>query len=325
MSAPALPPVDRQIAEYLDRLRDVLPSREAPAVVAEVSALIDDRLEAGGDAAPTPEAARRALEALGSPEALASSLVGGGTTIDLATRRAFSRMLAVVFAAHLLLAIVLTVIGRDATLIPGLVSALPREGWLGVLMGVASIFLVDVGLLVVLFALFGRRRSPEILHRLQLRMPVRRRDAVASVVLLALIALIVNVPSFRDAIFSIGGEEGRVPILAPEVVSLVPAVDAVLFLFALRLVLQLVAGGERLESVAVDGLAALSGAAFCVLLMTRAQLVVLPTSAGLSESQARLFSDLILRVVMVVGFVASLLLVTRFAKRCLRVRQLLAG
>ena len=325
MSAPPLPSVDRQVADYLDRLRDVLPRREAPDVVAEVSALISDRLEADGGAAATPEAARRALMALGSPESLASSLVGGGTTIDLATRRAFTRMLAVVFAAHLLLAIVLTVIGRDATLVPGLVSALPREGWLGVLLGVASVFLVDVGLLVVLFALFGRRRSPEILQRLQLRMPVRRRDAIASIVLLGLVAVLANVPTFRDALFSIGGDAGRVPILAPDVVALLPAADAVLFLFALRLALQILAGGERVESVAVDGLAALAGAAFCVLLMTRTQLVELPTSAGLSASQARLFSDLILRVVMVVCFVASLILVTRFAKRCLRLRQLLAG
>jgi len=325
MSAPSLPPVDRQIADYLDRLRDVLPTREAPAVLAEVSALISDRLESDGAAEATPEAARRALAALGSPESLASSLVGGGTTIDLATRRAFTRMLAVVFAAHLLLAIILTVIGREATLVPGLVAALPREGWLGVLLGVVSIFLVDVGLLVVLFGLFGRRRSPEILHRLQLRMPVRRRDAIASLVLLGLVAVIANVPAFRDALFSIGGGEGRVAILAPEVVSLLPAADAVLFLFALRLVLQIVAGGERIESVAVDGLASLAGAAFCVLLMTRNQLVTLPTSAGLSESQARLFADLILRVVMVVGFVASLLLVVRFAKRGLRLRQMLAG
>ncbi len=325
MSAPTPTSADRQVADYLERLRDVLPSHEAKGVLAEVSALISDRLEADGGPAASPEAARRALAALGTPESLATSLVGGGTTIDLASRRAFTRMLAVVFAAHLLLAIVLTVIARDATLVPGLVSALPREGWLGVLLGVASIFLVDVGLLVVLFALFGRNRSSEILQRLKLRMPVRRRDAIASLVLLGLVAIIANVPSFRDGLFSIGGDAGRVPILAPEVVSLLPAADAVLLLFALRFVLQIAAGGERIASVAADGLASLAGAAFCVLLMTRTQLVRLPASAGLSEAQARLFSDLILRVVMVVGFVASLLLVTRFAKRCLRLRQLLVG
>lgn len=324
MSSTALPAAELLVADYLDRLRDVLPQTTAPSVVAEVRALIEDRLEDAGPDAPTPENARRALDALGSPEALASSLVGGGTVVDLATRRAFTRMLAVVFAGHLLLSIVLTVIGADATLVPGLVSALPRGGWLATGFGVAATFLLDAGLLGVLFAFFGRRRSPEILQRLQLRMPVGRRDAAGSLVLLALVAMLANVPRFRDALFSIGSGGDRTPVLAPDLLELVPAFDVVLVLFAIRFAIQLRAGGERLEGVAADGLASLAGAGFCVLLMTRNQLVQIPSSVGLSEGAAGLFSDLILRVTLLVGFVASLLLVSRFAKRCLRLRQLAA-
>jgi hypothetical protein len=325
MNAPVLPAADVQVAEYLERLRDVLPAREAPGVLVEVTALIADRLESSGEGVPTPEHAQAALLALGSPEALASSLVGGETTIDLATRRAFTRMLAVVFAGHLLLAIILTVVGRDATLLPGLVSALPREGLLATLGGVAGIFLLDAGLLGVIFVFFGRRRSPDILHRLRLRMPVRRRDALASLVLLCLVATLVNVAGFRDALFSVGGDAGRSPILAPDLLELIPAANVVLALFAVRFGLQLIAGGERVASVAADGVASLAGAAFCVLLMTRSQLVQLPATAGLSEGAAGLFSGLIARVVLVVGFVASLLLVTRFVKRSLRLKQLLAA
>ncbi len=326
MSTTPLADAETQVAEYLERLRDVLPAREAPSVLAEVTALIEDRLESQAtEGKPaTPESAHAALAALGSPEALASSLVGGGTTIDLATRRAFTRMLAVVFGGHLLLSIILTVIGRGSTLIPGLVSALPREGLLATLSGVAGVFLLDAGLLGVVFALFGRRRSPEILHRLQLKMPVRRRDAVASLVLLALVVLLVNVPKFRDALFSVGGDTARTPILAPDLLDLIPAADAVFFLFGLRFALQLASGTERIDSVAADGLASLAGAGFCVLLMTRHQLVELPATEGLSEGAAALFSGLISRVVLIVSFVASLLLMTRFVKRCLRLRQLLA-
>jgi hypothetical protein len=324
MNIRTLPTAEAQVADYLDRLRDVLPSRAANGVLAEVTALIEDRMESEAQGAPTPEVAHTALQALGSPEALASSLVGGGTTIDLATRRAFTRMLAVVFGGHLLLSVILTVIGGGSTLVPGLVSALPREGLLATVCGIGGVFLLDVGLLGVVFALFGRRRSPEILHRLQLRMPVRRRDAMASLVLLALVAVIANVPTFRDALFSVGGDAGRTPILAPDLVDLIPAADAVFFLFALRFAVQLTSGTERAVGVAADGLASLGGAVFCVLLMTRNQLVQLPTSVGLSEGAATLFSNLISRVVLVVSFVASLMMMTRFVKRCLRLRQLIS-
>lgn len=325
MSATALPSADRQVAEYLERLRDMLPARDARGVLAEVTALIEDRLESECAGTPTPEGARTALRALGSPEALASSLVGGATTIDLATRRAFTRMLAVVFAGHLLLEIILTVIGRDSTLVPGLVSALPREGLFATLCGVVGVFFLDVGFLGVVFVFFGRRRSPEILHRLHLRMPVRRRDALASLVLLGLVALLINVSAVRDALFSVGGDAGRSPILAPDLLDLIPAADAVLMLFAVRFGLQLISGGERVGSLVADGLASLGGAGFCVLLMTRNQLVQLPATAGLSESATILFSGLISRVVLIVSFVASLLLVTRFVKRGLRLKQLLTA
>jgi hypothetical protein len=324
MSTSVLPPPASQVADYLDRLRDMLPPREVRGVLAEVTALIEDRLESESEGPPTPEGTRAALRALGSPEALAASLAGDGSTIDLATRRAFTRMLAVVFAGHLLLAIILTVIGRGSTLVPGLVTALPREGLLATLCGVAGVFLSDVGLLGVVFALFGRRRAPEILLRLPLRMPVRRRDTLASLVLLVLVALLVNLPAFRDALFAVGGDAGRTPILAPDVLELIPVVDAVLFLFALRFVLQLASGTERVASVAADGLASLAGAVFCVLLMTRNELVQLPVTEGLGQHAVTLFAGLISRVVLVVSFVTSLLLVTRFVKRCLRIRQLVA-
>lgn len=325
MSRTTLPTPDAQVADYLERLRDVLPPREASTVLAEVSALIDDRLDAEArSGGATPEGAERALMALGSPESLATSLVGGGTTIDLATRRAFGRMLAVLFAGHLLVSIILTVVGRESKLIPGFVTALPQDGWFATAAGLGSIFFLDAGILGVVFALFGRRRSPAILQRLRLRMPVRRRDAVSSLVLLTLVAVLANVATFRDALFSIGAAESRTTILAPELLDLLPAANGVIALFALRFLLQVISGTERVESVAVDGVASLAGAAFCVLVMTRNQLVRFPTSAGLPEASANLFSDLILRVVLVVGFVASLLLVTRFVKRCLRLRQLVA-
>ncbi len=320
----AVPPRSSATEAYLDRLREVLPASRAAEVVREVEALIGDRLEQDPEGPGSPGAADRALAALGTPEALASSLAGGQVVLDLATRRAFTRMLTVVFAAHLLLSIVLTVIAPDASLVPGLVGALPRSPWVATASAVLGVFLVDVGALLVLFRLLGARRAPGLLHGLPLRMPVRRRDAVLSLVLLALLALILNVPDLRDRILAVGIGEERSPVLAPSVTALTLAADAVLILFAVRHLLLLVSGVERVEGVVLDAMASLAGAILSVLLMTREELVRIPPSSGLTEAQAAVFADLLFRVVFVVCLVAAILLVMRFARRVLRVRQLLA-
>ena len=323
MSSPVnAPPASPQIDAYLERLRDALPDAQADLVVAEVSGLIEDRLEQEG---PGPESTARALAALGPPETLANALRGGhAVSIDVATRRAFTRMLAVAFAGHLLLSIVLTVVGSGATLLPGLVGALPHGSWMGVVLGVLGIFFVDVGFLAVLFALLGRDRVPAILHHLRLEMPGSRRDAGLALVLVALLAVLLNVSTFRDALFAVGGQDHRSPILADAVVSLLPMADVVLGLFALRHVLILGTGRERVGGLLVDALASLAGAVLAGLVMTRDELVRIPASVGLTTAQAEVFSDLLFRVVFVVGFVASLLLIARFVKRLLRIRQILA-
>ena len=319
----AVPPRSPAIDRYLDRLRDVLPAARAAEVVREVEALIEDHIEQDPDGAASAGAADRALAALGPPETLASALSGETVVIDLATRRAYTRMLTVVFAAHLLLCIILTVIAPGSDLIPGLVGALPRTPWGATLTSVLALFFVDAGALLVFFRLLGTRRAPGLLRGLPLQVPVRRRDAALSLVLLGLLAVILNVPSLRDQILAVGVGEDRSPVLAPAVTALTLAADAVLILFAVRHLLLLLTGVERVQGVVLDALASLAGAILAVLLMTRDELVRIPASSGLTEAQAAVFADLLFRVVFVVLLVAAILLVMRFARRMLRVRQLL--
>lgn len=316
-------PVQRTISDYLDRLRDLLPPERREEIVREVGSLIDERLEADGGEAATPEAVRRALDALGSPQALATSLAGGGLLVEGATRRAFGRALGVVFAGHLLLAIVLTVLGSGAAFVPGLVGALPRDSWGATILGVLGVFFVDAGFLLVLFTLLGQRRAPVILERLRLSAPGSRRDAAMTLVLLALVALLVHVPALRDVLFAVGDRSSRAPILSAEVLALLPAADAMLAGFALAAAAVLAAGRETVWSVLADALGSLAGAVFCVLLITRPEIVRFPSSSGLSEEQARTFADLLLRVVAVVGLVSGILLAARFVRRGLRVREIL--
>ncbi len=171
----------------------MLPTRQAASILAEVSALIDDRVELEGGA-DVPGAVDRALAAVGPPERLAAALTGEAVSGDVAHRVAFGRLVPLVFAAHLVLAIVLTLTGAGTAFVPGIVGALPMESPLATGFGVLGIFFTDVGLVAVTLTLLGRDRVPALLHRLRLEMPGTRRDAGLALVLLGLVALLVNVP-----------------------------------------------------------------------------------------------------------------------------------
>lgn len=309
---------------YLARLRAVVPPRQAEAVLREVAALIDERIEQEGGR-EAPGAVDRALAALGPAEALAAAIAGEREAGDFAERTAFRRLVPLVFGVHLLLAVVLTLAGAGTAFVPGIVGALPTDAPLSTGLGVLGIFLTDVGLVAVVVGLLGRDRVPTLLAQLRLELPGTRRDAALSLVLIVLVALLVNVPSFRDALFALGTGDARAPLLAPDLLALVPVLDAALLLLAVRNVLLLRAGGERPASVAVDALASLVLAGLCVLVMTRDELVRVPVGAGLSAEGARALADLLLRVAFVASLIAAVLLMSRAVRRGLRLRDLLRG
>lgn len=319
MSAPDPAP---RVAAYLERLRDVLPHDRAAAVTTDVASLIEDRIDAEGPGVDRAAAVERALSALGPPEALAAALAGEATSGDAVTRRAFGRLVPILFAAHLLVAVVLAVAGAGTTLVPGIVAALPTSSPLATAFGVLGILFADIGFATVLVLLLGRERAPALLHRLRLEMPGTRREALLSLVFLALLAAILDVPAVRDRLFALGVGEARSSLLGEDALGLLPAANVVLGLFALRHAALLVSGTERVGTVALDAAASLAAAGFSVLVMTHDALIRVPESAGLSAEQARTLSELLVRTLFVVALVAGVLLVARFVRRVLRIRQL---
>jgi len=310
-------------AEFIEELRDLLPSREAKRVIQDVDGLIQDRMEvAQRDNGATPEEAERiAVSALGSPAELAEQLTTAPITVDLQTRRVFVRLLAVMFAAHLLLCIVLTVAGGSGPAVPGLLTPLPRAPLGAVFTAVLSIALIDTGALFLIFALLGRGKAPAGLPQLRLRTFTSRRDAALGLVLLVLIALILH--PFRSEVFAVRTSEGMVPFLAPPLVALIPVFDVALVLFAIKQVSILLGSGETPLGVLADALASLALAVGLVLAATRDRIVQFPDEA-LGSSGAELLQDLVTRVFLLIFVGAALFLVVRFVKRLLRLRQLVA-
>jgi hypothetical protein len=316
-------PASTTRTEYLDSLRDLLPSREARQVIADVEGLLDDRVEVEmTEHGLAPEDAERvAVAALGPVEELAEQLASPPLKIDIATRRAFVRSLAIVFAVHLLLSIVLTAAGGSGPAVPGLLAPIPSSPLGAILSSVLSIALVDTGALFLVFALLGRGKAPPLLPRLTLISRASRRDAILSLVLLGLIALILH--PFRDEVFAVSVEGRWQGILAPDIVKLLPWFDVALVLFAIRQVTILAWRAEHPVGLVADALGSVLTAVGFVLAATQGDVVHLPEGA-LGASGADMLETLITRVFLLVFVGAALLMVVRFVKRALRLRQLLA-
>ncbi len=311
--------------DYLTRLADLLPAAEASRIVGEVREMILDRAEAISTEHPDldPAAAEaQAVAAWDSPEVLADQLSGASVTIGQATRRTFWRSLWMLFAGHLALAIVLTVAGGDAAAVPGFLGPLPTTTWIATVLGVLSVFCIDLGALLLVFMLMLRSRSRRRLPRLAQQQRWTRRDGIKGLLLMVLLGVIFNV--LLDSIFALRGSEGLQPFLGEDLKSLLPWLNAVLALFALRYLLIALGRADSLGAGIANTLASLGAALLAILAATRADLVVLP-EGGLSADARDVLEDVMERVFLLVFVVAALFLAVRFVKSAMRTGRLLRG
>ncbi len=306
---------------YLERLRDLLPPREASRVVTEVESLILDRVEAEGAGAPSEEAERRALAHLGSPDTLADTLAEAPLQVGWSARRAFTRWFSVLAAGHLLFSILLTVGKAEVAALPGLLGPLPTAPWWGTVSAALGIVLLDAGIVFVLFTLLGAWGQSGALP-----LPGRARgwtrvEALRTLVLVALLALIAH--PLRDEIFAVHRGATSTPFLSPDLVALLPWLDIVLGLVLLRALLVLGGKADAPLTHGVDLLAGIGGVLVLVLAATRHEIVRLPP-AVLGQEVAGVLGNVITRVVLLVFVAAALLLSVAVIKRVLRLRQVLA-
>ncbi|MDJ0975091.1 MAG: hypothetical protein QNJ98_11570 [Planctomycetota bacterium] len=313
------------VEQYLERLEDLLPAAEARRVLPEVREMILDRVDAEMEGAPDidqAEAESRALASWDPPETLAGQLTTASLTIDVATRRAFVRTLLALFAGHLAFAIVLTGAGSAGTAIPGFLGPLPMQTFLATILGALSILCIDAGIVFLLFVLLGRSRSRLKLPYLDLKTHWTRRDGIQGLILTALLVLVFNM--FLDTIFALREGDTLTPFLSDDLKALLPWLNVVLGIFAVRHLLTALGRSERVETHVVDALASLAAAVLAILAATRANLVTLPDGA-LGPDRTDILEDLMDRVFLVVFVVAALLLAVRFVKRALRTSRLLAA
>jgi len=310
--------------EYLDALVDLLPREHARRARRDVESMVLDRVDAERAADPglaDDAALGRALAALGPPESLAEDLVASPLTIPLATRRLFARTLAVLFAGHLLLSVVLTVAGGEATNAPTLLGPLPTSPAVATGLAILSLFLMDAGALLVLFWLGSHAAPARRLLRAPLPPRFTKKDAWQSLVLVLLVGLILMF--FVDSIFAVRRPSGTVGFLAGELKDALPWGLIPLALFAVRAVLVL-AGARETLTLLLDGLACVATAAVLAYAVTRSHLVELG-GTGLPGETALVLTGLMERVLLFVGMAAALYSLGRGVTRLARARRRLAA
>ena len=310
------------LEDYLARLEDLLPPAEAARALPEIEGMILDRADAEREADPTiddAEAQRRALTRWDDPETIVESLVRAPLTIDTATRRSFLRTWAAVFVGHLVLSVVLTLAGSKGEVVPGLLGPLPTDSFLATAAGVLALLLLDTGAVFLLFLFLGKGRARARLPHLDLQTRWSRRDALKGLVLVGLLGVIFN--GFLDTIFAIRTGDELVPILSPDVTALVPLVNIVLALFAVRFLLTLAGRGGQPEAAAADALGSLGAAVVLMLAATRSDIVRVPEKTlgpGVSDA----FGSALERVLLLIFVVGALFLALRFVKQGLRTIRL---
>ena len=305
-----------QRTEYLDQLVALLPGREARRARRDVEGMILDRIDALQDANPelTAEQAEvQALEALGPADKLAEELLAAPLVISLATRRAFVRTLWVVFAGHLVLSIVLRAAGSEGAAIPGLLAPLPLNPVAATVLAVLAILLIDLGAVFLLFAFLHFRRTPTMIGAPD---PVPRwtkRDAIAGLVMLGLLAVIVNV--FATRIFSVTSHGTSTTFLSEALVNWLPYLNVSFGLFALRMLFVL--WGRPFQAILFDVLGCVAAVAWMVVAATRTELVQL-SADQLGANTANVLGSLFTRVFLLVLIVGALGLTMRAIRMLLR-------
>lgn len=316
MSA-SVPPPSPARAAYLERLVDLLPARDAGRIRAEVEALILDRaegLQEQHEDLSFADAESRAIEALGPVDALAEELVAAPLVISLPTRRAFVRTLWIAFGGHLLLSIVLTAAGGEGAAVPGLLAPLPRDPLAATLLSVLSIFLIDLGAVFLLFFVLHRRRGAGMFGSVDALPRWTRRDAVMGLVMIALLAVIVNV--FATKIFAVREGETLRTFLSDDLVACIPYLNLALLFFALRMTSTLM-GARPVLTIGFDILGCLAAAAWMVVAATRAEVVRLP-AGELGKNASSILDGLFTRVFLLFLIVGALWLTARAVRMLLR-------
>lgn len=307
-----------QLDDYLGKVRTHLPLRQAKDILLELESNILDRVEhmaseEGRD--PDDDHFERVFSEMGAPEAVAAGYHIDRYLVGPAEFRPFLFYTGLAFALHMVLVGVATALGE--TLSFGLFSVTPmgHEGMLSMLSSAARALVVDVGLVVFVFAALGTARRSFSPVSPSLLVDCSRRRAWGGVVLSVVVAVFLNF--FRNDVIVVWIGEDRHPLFTEAFSGVLPVITAVLLLAAGK-DLFYAFGAERRSTLIADAVHGMLGVAAMLYLLRADALLALPP---LESFQAFLepVNQFLAQLARLVVVCTALLFATKTVRRLIRI------
>ncbi len=240
-----------------------------------------DRAEDLGGGEVTPEGMAQAVDSMAEPAEVALAYRGAKYLIGPKVYRAFVLYTAILFVVHLVLLIVATVTGSGIEIFPLSIVKLERPHTLVNLVSVAiQALLLDIGLMVVIFAGMSRVGRSARFPSVAFRVPVGTRASGTRAVLALLVLVILNF--LRDDLFIVVTEEKVEPLFSSALAANLPWINLLLALVIAREVAYAWLG-ERRWIVLADATVSVFGVGLMISFLTLPPFIAIsgPSSTAL--------------------------------------------
>jgi hypothetical protein len=309
------------LTEYLGRVRSHLPILSGGDILRELESSVRDRVDdlaAAAGSAPDDAMLRKALAEMGEPETVAASYARQRSLVGPADFRAFVVWTTILFAVHLGLVGVATMLGRPLVAGPVEIAPTGALGFVSTAAAAIHALLLDVGLMAFVFAGTGRLRRRMDMGATALRVETSPRAMAGRIALTLLVGVLLAFR--RDNVFVVMADDTTYPLFTHWFAALAPLVTAVLALSVVSDAIYLVSGETRF-SVAVDALHGLAGLACMLFLLQGDPILALPRIEQLSAYHVPINGFLADLGTLVVGFLA-LVFAVKAVRRLVRFSQI---
>jgi len=309
------------LAEYLGRVRSHLPVRTGGDILRELESSVRDRVDdlaAAAGRAPDDEMLRKALAEMGEPETVAAAYARQRSLVGPADFRPFVVWTTILFAVHLGLVGVATMLGHPLALGPIAVAPTGPHGLVSTAAAAVHALLLDVGLMAFVFGGTGRLRRRLDGSARTAHVETSPRVMAGRIALSILVALVLSV--FRDRVFVVVTGNETHPLFTEWFVAVLPLVMAVLALAVVSDALYLVLGETRF-SLAIDALHGLAGLACMLFLLRGDPVLALPRLEQFGAMHVHVNAFLGDLGTLVIGFLA-LVFAVKAVRRLVRFAQI---
>jgi hypothetical protein len=280
-----------------------------------------DRAEDLGGGRVTPESVARAVEGMAHPAEVALLYRGSKYLIGPRVYRAFLFYTGIFFAVHIVLILVATATGTGIEIFPLSIVKLERPHTLLNLCSAAiQALLMDIGLMVVVFAGIGRARRTARLPSVAFRVPVGPRTSSTRAVLALLVLVLLNF--FRDDFFIVAFEDRVEPLFTAAFARNLIWMNLLFGLVIARETAYAVLG-ERRWLVFADGLINLYGVGLMIWFLTQSPFIAVPHEVDAAKTAMLTLSDLMHKSMQLIFIAFAIGFAVVGVKRGIRFWQIL--